>query len=388
MERASSSSSDAAASPLGGGTRRRIKTDAYSQQGVGSYRPLYTSEVVMMCLLVAGVISFGTGVAIKIIDRDEVFQRKVENYHKLDDCKISRANEGRVCNVTVRAEEKMKAPVYVYYELENFYQNHQRYVTSLEYTQLLGRNKKESDLSGCSPLKKNGSKILSPCGLIANSLFNDIISLEGKTMRENDIAWKSDLQKKFKQPNKFEWAKTDLDVSSCYKSECPEETCQYAAISTPCFGYVCRGGDYDAGKCESGDHVVYYYKGSKDYQFLYQTFPDIVSPIVGVKNEHFVVWMQIAGLSTFRKLYGRITDDVEKGEVLRFSIVNNFDVGSFGGTKSLVVTTTSTLGANPKDIWLSFLSFGAASLFASFLIFFKLFLSPRKIGDTEYLKTD
>jgi hypothetical protein len=29
------------------------------------------------------------------------------------------------------------------------------------------------------------------------------------------------------------------------------------------------------------------------------------------ENEHFIVWMRTAGLPTFRKLWGRIEDDIE-----------------------------------------------------------------------------
>ena len=35
---------------------------------------------------------------------------------------------GTSCNVTLTAPRHMKAPVYLYYELENYYQNHRRYV--------------------------------------------------------------------------------------------------------------------------------------------------------------------------------------------------------------------------------------------------------------------
>lgn len=31
----------------------------------------------------------------------------------------------------------------------------------------------------------------------------------------------------------------------------------------------------------------------------------VINPVVGVKDEHFAVWMRTAGLSKFRKLYGR-----------------------------------------------------------------------------------
>jgi hypothetical protein len=33
-----------------------------------------------------------------------------------------------------------------------------------------------------------------------------------------------------------------------------------------------------------------------------------------VKDEHFIVWMRTAGLPNFRKLYGKIEDDLPKGK--------------------------------------------------------------------------
>jgi LEM3 (ligand-effect modulator 3) family / CDC50 family len=55
--------------------------------------------------------------------------------------------------------------------------------------QLLGGH--ITDTTDCLPLSRNGSKILHPCGLIANTLFNDIISIAhgGPVMDETGIAW-------------------------------------------------------------------------------------------------------------------------------------------------------------------------------------------------------
>jgi hypothetical protein len=78
------------------------------------------------------------------------------------------------------ATDDMNAPVYVYYQLSNFYQNHRRYVKSYYKSQLLGCKSgcTETELKkACDPLSKNGSLTLNPCGLIANSLFNGCVNI-------------------------------------------------------------------------------------------------------------------------------------------------------------------------------------------------------------------
>ena len=70
----------------------------------------------------------------------------------------------------------LKAPVYIYYGLKNFYQNHRRYVKSRDDNQLLGKIVTTVN-SECSPYDKNGSAFYAPCGAIANSLFNDSYQL-------------------------------------------------------------------------------------------------------------------------------------------------------------------------------------------------------------------
>lgn len=71
----------------------------------------------------------------------------------------------------------MDNTVLLYYKLTNFYQNHRRYVKSLDSDQLLGKHVDASTLNkgDCAPLAlspTNSSQIVYPCGLIANSMFN------------------------------------------------------------------------------------------------------------------------------------------------------------------------------------------------------------------------
>jgi hypothetical protein len=41
-------------------------------------------------------------------------------------------------------------------------------------------------------------------------------------------------------------------------------------------------------------------------QYLYETFPEVISPLYGVNDERFMVWMRVAGLRQFRKPYGKV----------------------------------------------------------------------------------
>jgi hypothetical protein len=96
-------------------------------------------------------------------------------------------------------------PVLFYYRLTNFYQNHRRYVKSMDTSQLLGnvRTADEIKSGDCAPLTINGSTNLPyyPCGLIANSMFNDTFDApvylndnSEYVMTDRNIAWSSDKE--------------------------------------------------------------------------------------------------------------------------------------------------------------------------------------------------
>jgi LEM3 (ligand-effect modulator 3) family / CDC50 family len=80
----------------------------------------------------------------------------------------------------------MDAPVHVYYVLSDFFQNHKRYVRSVDYNQLHGKDVGAKSLASCVPQRyyggseKNSSLphngLMNPCGLTAWSVFNDSFS--------------------------------------------------------------------------------------------------------------------------------------------------------------------------------------------------------------------
>ncbi len=70
----------------------------------------------------------------------------------------------------------MTGPLYVYYSLENFYQNHRLYVSSVDSIQLAGQKQTKDTLeSSCNSKVTSGSQLINPCGLIANSYFTGML---------------------------------------------------------------------------------------------------------------------------------------------------------------------------------------------------------------------
>jgi len=112
------------------------------------------------------------------------------------------------CSITFDVPEVMEAPVLVYYRLTNFYQNHRRYVKSFQSDQLKGVAVDNGTISNsmCDPLKLDEhGKAYYPCGLIANSIFNDTfynpfltnapnstVAKEYVMSNNSGIAWESD----------------------------------------------------------------------------------------------------------------------------------------------------------------------------------------------------
>ncbi|MED6156923.1 ALA-interacting subunit 1 [Stylosanthes scabra] len=86
--------------------------------------------------------------------------------------------------------------------VDNFYQNHHRYVKSRNDEQLRDSSKWDST-SGCKPEGMTNGKPIVPCGLIAWSLFNDtyVFSRNNKnlTVNKKGISWKSDRDHKFRK---------------------------------------------------------------------------------------------------------------------------------------------------------------------------------------------
>ncbi|KAF9947864.1 hypothetical protein BGZ72_010215 [Mortierella alpina] len=256
------------------------------------------------------------------------------------------------CTVKFNLPVKMKKPVFVYYRLTNFYQNHRRYVKSLDSKQLSGVARTAAELKDgtCTALGvedfHNGTQLpIYPCGLIANSIFNDTLSLflnpfdattnsnKSYILSSTGIAWPSDARKY--GPTGY----TDL-----------------SQIRPP-----------------------------PNWSSFPNGYSASAPPIDPSKDEHFQVWMRTAGLPNFRKLYSKNEqDDLEAG-TYTMDIDMNYNVVSYGGTKSLVISTVSVMGGRNPFLGIAYVVVGVLCVVLGLLFTARHLYKPRRLGDHTYL---
>ncbi|XP_031254752.1 putative ALA-interacting subunit 2 isoform X2 [Pistacia vera] len=266
---------------------------------------------------------------IEIVDRydtecvPEVFKSNKLSY-------IKNSSIPKNCSLFLKVHKYMKAPIYIYYQLDNYYQNHRRYVKSRSDRQLL-HGLKHNDTTSCQPEESNHGLPIVPCGLIAWSFFNDTFKfIRERTelmVNRKNIAWKSDRDHKFgKQVYPFNF----------------------------------QNGTFTGG-------------GSLD-------------PSIPLSDqEDLIVWMRTAALPSFRKLYGRIEEDLDEGDLLVVHVMNNYNTYSFGGKKKLVLSTLSWLGGKNDFLGLAYVFIGCSSIIISIVFMLLHVKNPRAYGETAYL---
>lgn len=247
-----------------------------------------------------------------------------------------------ICTLQFTLPSELNPPVLFYYRLTNFYQNHRRYVKSLDEGQLSGRNRTKSQLEAtdaCSPLIANkDNKPYYPCGLIANSMFNDsftspvLLNVAGgsgssnKTyeMTTDGIAWSSDRNR---------YSKTKYT---------PDQV-------VPPPNWVDRYGE----------------------NYTVDTMPDLTN------WGEFHVWMRTAGLPMFSKLARRNDKDVMMAGTYQVDITYNFPVMEYAGTKSMVISTSTVMGGKNPFLGISYIVVSGLCVLLGALFTAKHLFQPR-----------
>jgi len=250
-----------------------------------------------------------------------------------------------VCVLQFDIPNDISPPILFYYRLTNFYQNHRRYVKSLDTDQLKGNAKSPSsiDSGDCDPLQlaPNG-KPYYPCGLIANSIFNDTfdnftaqnVNPPTYNMTQHGIAWSSEAD----LYGKTKYTADQIVPPPNWQDRYPKD------------GYTDERG-----------------------------IPDLHT------DEAFQVWMRTAGLPTFSKLAMRNDHDVLKAGTYRIKIWDSFEVSQYGGTKSILISTRTVMGGKNPFLGIAYVVVGGICIVLGALFTATHLIKPRKLGDHTYL---
>ncbi|KAJ3332993.1 hypothetical protein HDU76_012336 [Blyttiomyces sp. JEL0837] len=298
---------------------KRPANTAFKQQRLKAWQPILTPKTVLPAFFAIGAVFIPMGVGLYLAS-EKVVQtlfdytncQNNDNSFQSPITKWTYDAATRKCTINFNIDSDMTGPVYLYYRLTNFYQNHRRYVKSFDSSQLANKLGTNSPGGNCNPLShasdvanyasvykwldpNNSSQQnaqIYPCGLIANSYFTDEISdLTSGTntivFSEGGIAWPSDS-------GKF------------VKSNLPD------------------------------------------------TLGDSINKLVVPPPQ----WVKA---------------------------FPDFDVSSYGGTKSIVISTVSILGGKNSFLGIAYMTVGAFCWFLGILFLLRQMFKPRKLGDYTYL---
>lgn len=290
---------------------RRPKDDSFRQQRLKGWR-VAPGPIALTVFYLGIAVAFVAYGAVVLNETGKVVEIR-KRYDDINECTADWQYPS-VCVIDLEVKSHMTSPVFLYYEIQGMYQNHRRYAKSRDVLQLMGHTQSTnevhtyctpivdmSDLGLINTLNLTGGSVANPCGLIARSYFNDTyqLYLPGGSGRVNV------------REDKIAW---NVDVDHKFKRASHYQDTQWTDV-----------------------------RNGKSH------------------TEHFMVWMSIAGLPTFRKLWGRIEDDLSTG-TYRLLINNNYDVSGFNGEKYVILSTSCAFGGKIAFLGVLYIVVGGIAL--------------------------
>lgn len=294
------------------------------------------------------------------------------------------------CFVTFTLPNNVTAPLYVFYELDNVFQHHRRFVSSIDRTQFTGEWTPAVALTACAPLETMKSKrciagacdsdsktrALFPCGIVANTMFNDIFWLHDGQLPTGESLGLTDLisngvARTYPTPHKN---------PTWYDYEGDNE---YLPVwRNPNMSRIIPTPNDEAGQ---EVHVTSDYTNSTAW--VHDPTDARYGVGTGVENEFWRAWVEGAAVEPFRKTYARIEkyEMLPAGTTLTFAVQSNYFVRSFKGKKSIVIGEIGWFGSGNTPLGGFFIGVGVIFLLAGVLAAARKCCGARVPGDASAL---
>lgn len=241
------------------------------------------------------------------------------------------------CQIQFQIPNNITSSLYIYYRLTNYYQNYRKYVDSFDINQLKGKALLPNQLNdNCEPFKEINGKAIYPCGVIANTLFNDtfdstLSNLENSKLdvqlTNENTAWSTD---------KHRYKPTAYNASQI--------------VPPPNWSHMYPNGYTD-------DNI-----------------PNLQ------KWQEFQVWMRASGLPKFYKLaLQNVSKDlkIHKG-IYSMNIDLHYPVLSYNGTKAIVLTTSHIVGARNISLSIVYFIISGLSIFFAIILLIATLLTRKE----------
>ncbi|XP_078423448.1 cell cycle control protein 50B [Cetorhinus maximus] len=319
----------------GAASKNKPDNTAFTQQRLPAWQPFLSAGYVLPAFFLLGLIFIAIGLGLYFTSNNIIeFELDYTGNSPNSSCHHCTRNNTTNCKCTIhfKVDKVLPGPVFMYYKLSNFYQNHRKYGVSRDDDQLNGDlDYLKVPSEYCFPFRLDSQgRPIAPCGAIADSLFNDSfvvykinssgvskVSLNGK-----GISWWSDYNVKFNNPKSDNGTLEQTFQGTVKPNNWPRPA--YELATNP----------------ENNGFI----------------------------NEDFIVWMRTAALPTFRKLYRRIDDGMQPGNY-SVEISYNYPVLSFNGQKRITFSTISWMGGRNAFLGIAYLVCGSACIVTGIVMF-------------------